>query len=110
MNLSATDKKAAIQLLREVGVSPRHLGYRILGIAIPMYARNEFQGITKELYPSLAEHIGRTPGAVERTIRYAIGRAWENGSRAAWERFFPGLTEAPSNMVFIIRLSEYLSV
>lgn len=97
------------QMLRELEFSPCHTGYKMLCIAIPSYAKNNTQSITKELYPSLSKQFGSFNfQAAERSIRYAIAEAWRHGDPEHWKRYFPKCAKAPSNMVFIAELSELL--
>lgn len=109
MQTSHTAQELTRQMLHELGFSPRLSGYKALCLAIPNYAQNSSQSITKELYPYLRREFGYIrPAAVERTIRYAISEAWERGDPGAWGRYFPRCSKAPSNMVLIATLAEYI--
>lgn len=94
---------------------PSHLdGYRQLCIAIPLYAANPTQFLTKELYPEVAKRCGCKDGSlVEHSIRKAIHDAWKRRDVAVWCKYFPlntyGNHTCPSNKVFLCVLSELLN-
>lgn len=88
-------------------------GYRHLLIAIPLFAKNPQQFMTKELYPQVAKLCGCRDGrAVEHSIRKVIQAAWEHRDNAVWRKFFlpgpRGSIPCPSNKAFICMLSELL--
>lgn len=96
-------------LLHDLGFSSRHIGYKALCIAIPNYAQDNTQRVTKELYPGLRKQFGyESPTAIERPIRYAIAEAWHNGDPRLWQQYFPQSAKAPSNSVFIAAIAEQL--
>lgn len=94
---------------------PTHLdGYRQLCLAIPMFAQNPQQLITKELYPAVARLCGSRDGrAVEHSIRNAIHAAWKQRDNAIWRKYFSlgprGFIPCPTNKEFICRLAEILN-
>ena len=45
-------------------------------------------GITKELYPGIAERFNTTPSRVERAIRHAIEVAWSRGRIETINKYF----------------------
>lgn len=95
--------------LRELGFRVNHHGYKMLCKAIMKYAEDNTQSVTKELYPAIRKEYGYShSNAVERSIRYAIYKAWNDGDPEAWNRYFHGFSKAPSNLVFIATLSEFL--
>ena len=88
-------------------------GYRHLLVAIPLFAKNPQQFMTKELYPQVAKLCGCRDGrAVEHSIRKAIHAAWEHRDNTIWRKFFipgpRGSIPCPSNKEFICRLAELL--
>ena len=109
MNTTITVQDLTRHMLLELKL-PTHLwGYKILCAAIPSYARNNTQSITKELYPHLAKQFGLPhPKAAEHSIRYTISEAWNRRDPDVWDQYFPGSKKAPSNLVFIAALAEYL--
>ena len=105
--LDAQTERKVRQLLWELGFPPHTMGYKQLCIAIPLYGKDREQSLSCNLYPAVAEvfHL-RDSRAVERAIRTAITKAWQN--QAGWERYFPGHTKPPSNKVFIAAMAEQL--
>lgn len=93
---------------------PTHLdGYRQLCLALPMYAKDPQQLLTKELYPAIAQVCGCKDGrAVEHSIRKAIQTAWRKRNSNVWRKYFPvgprGTVPCPTNKEFICCLAEYL--
>lgn len=94
---------------------PVHLdGYRQLCLALPMFAQNPQQLLTKELYPAVARKCGCKDGrSVEHSIRKAIQAAWAQKDNAIWRKYFAlgprGCIACPTNKEFICRLAEILN-
>ena len=94
---------------------PTHLdGYRQLCLALPMFAQNPQQLLTKELYPAVARLCSCKDGrAVEHSIRKAIHAAWKHRDNAIWRKYFTlhphGKSACPTNKEFICRLAEILN-
>ncbi len=73
---------AVTNLIHEIGIPAHIKGYIYLRDAI-IKVINQVDllgGITKELYPSIAEKYNTTPSRVERAIRHAIEVAWNRGN------------------------------
>ena len=89
---------------------PNHLdGYRQLALALPIFAKNPQQLLTKELYPTVARSYGCTDSrAVEHSIRKAIHAAWRYRDIAIWRKYFSDRDICPTNKEFICRLAEIL--
>ena len=93
---------------------PTHLdGYRQLCIALPLFAQNPQQFLTKELYPTVAKLCGsKDSRSVEHSVRKAIQAAWKQRDNALWRKYFPlnsqGWISCPSNKEFLCRLAEIL--
>ena len=49
---------------------------------------NLLGGVTKELYPMIAQKFQTTPSRVERAIRHAIELAWDRGNVEMMTKFF----------------------
>lgn len=97
------------QVLMELGLQPKRIGYQFLCVAIPYFAERRNLSMKKELYPYIAKEFGYPDDrGIERAFRTAISDGWARGYRKAWERYFPDCTKAPSNMVFIATLAEHL--
>ena len=93
---------------------PTHLdGYRQLCLALPLFAKNPRQLLTKELYPAIAQLCGCSDSrSVEHSIRTAIHAAWKHKDNAIWRKYFTitsvGKSSCPTNKEFICRLAEIL--
>ena len=97
------------QTLLELGIPVNRVGFQYLCIAVPAYAKDSMQSLTKELYPAIGRQFGYPNGyAVERAIRNVIVEAWEHGNADAWVQYFPRCDKAPSNSLFIATLAERL--
>ena len=100
--------------LHELGVPSHIKGYQYIreGISI-IYERPEtIGGITKELYPELANKFDTTVSRVERAIRHAIEVSWNRGSWNLMEEVFGHSVDydraKPTNSEFIVTLSDKL--
>ena len=111
---SPTKHAAMLHHLQLLNI-PHHLdGYRQLCVAIPLFAANPNQFLTKELYPEVAKQCGYSNGSlVEHSIRKAIHDAWKQRDIAVWRKYFPqntyGHHPCPSNKVFLCVLAELFS-
>lgn len=95
--------------LRMLGVPVHRKGYRQLAIAVAIFATDNTQSLTKEIYPAVAKLTGIVDWRlVERDIRTVIQYAWANRDSTIWRIYFQELEKAPSNKVFISVLSEML--
>jgi len=65
----------------EVGIMPNLSGYRYLVAAIMFVISDaeKYRGLTKNLYPAIAEKFGVNSCVVERTIRHALLVAGQSG-------------------------------
>ena len=89
-------------------------GYRQLALALPLFAANPQQLLTKELYPAVARLCSCKDGrSVEHSIRKAIHAAWLHRDNAIWRKYFligsGGAASCPTNKEFICRLAELLN-
>lgn len=96
--------------LVQLGFGPHLDGFRYLCKAIPLFAQDTGQAITKELYVAVGECFNKDARQVERSIRSAIEGAWKRRSDAQWSRFFTpgpgGCVPKLSNGKFIAHLSH----
>ena len=98
-----------IKMLHHLRISVHRLGYKCLTIAIPCYAINDTQSLTKEIYPYVANRLGYTDWhGVERAIRTVILDAWVQRDMETWEEYFPKQKKVPTNKQFMAVLSERL--
>ncbi|MBQ8358296.1 MAG: sporulation initiation factor Spo0A C-terminal domain-containing protein [Oscillospiraceae bacterium] len=96
-------------ILLELGFPVHCTGYKQLKVGIPQFALDDQQSLAYELYPFISQTLNCTqPSAVERSIGRSIARAWQYGSRDAWEKYFPGSRRAPTNKRFIATIAEYI--
>lgn len=108
----AEEEETIHSMLRALGFSNKHIGYRCLIEAIRSIAEKPDQLYTKELYPSVGQIIGCNWRQVERDIRTAMDSAWENRDMTVWQEFFPhrlGLCRKPTNSELISTLGQLLS-
>uniref|UniRef100_A0A7C2IWB7 Stage 0 sporulation protein A homolog n=1 Tax=Ammonifex degensii TaxID=42838 RepID=A0A7C2IWB7_9THEO len=105
---------AVTNIIHEIGVPAHIKGYHYLRDAILMVVNeiNLLGGITKELYPMIAQKYNTTPSRVERAIRHAIELAWDRGNVEAISKFF-GYTVnmakgKPTNSEFIAMIADKL--
>ncbi len=102
------------KILHELGIPSHIKGYQYIreGIGI-VYERPEIiGGITKELYPELANKFETTVSRVERAIRHAIEVSWNRGSWDMMEEIFGHSVDIdkakPTNSEFIVTIADKL--
>ncbi len=82
------------------------------GLIRALEDRSVLRGVTKSLYRDIAKDFGTTAACVERSIRSAIERAWQQKTSADRHVYFGSLFDAydqpPSNVPFLTALTEYL--
>lgn len=95
--------------LSRLGVRSNLSGSQYLKDAIPLFAGDPGQLITKELYANVGKPYGKNSQQVERAMRNAIELAWIEGNRSAWQQYFPDCANArPANRSFIARFAQLL--
>lgn len=103
-------KQKITQLLHNMGVPPHYKGFSYLREAALMCVEDGYLGggLTKEMYPALAERFGTTSGGVEAAIRNAVISAWENGNTAYISKLCGGkdIGRVPTNSLIIAKISE----
>ena len=101
---------AASNMLLALGVSTKLRGYGYLREAVAEAVYHPGQMITKELYPKVGKLCDASPVQVERSIRSAIAKAWQQRDEGVWRQIFqvsPGSAlERPTNAVFISGIAE----
>lgn len=102
------------KILHELGIPSHIKGYQYIreGISI-LYERPEVVGgITKELYPDIAEKFNTTVSRVERAIRHAIEVSWNRGNWDLMEEIFGHSVDIdkakPTNSEFIVTVADKL--
>lgn len=103
---------AATKFLREFGIPAHTKGYRYLREAIVLVAENPelMEGVTKKLYPKIAELYDSTAERVERAVRHAIESGCTKGDTEALNYYFSHrITKdklKPTNAEFIATISD----
>lgn len=91
-------------LLGRFSVPMGFLGSQCLLRAIPLLEEDPGQCLTVSLYPAVGKALGMNWHLVERDIRYAVAKGWEEGNRELWLRHFP--RGKPRNGEFLARMAE----
>lgn len=101
------------RLLHDFGI-PSHInGYEYIREAIfELYNSNK--GITKEIYPIIANKFNTSISRVERSIRHAIEISWNRGNIELIEEYFGHSVDLdrakPTNIEFIMTLADKLKL
>lgn len=101
-------------IIHEIGIPAHIKGYIYLRDAILMVVgRVELlSGVTKELYPAIAQKYRTTPSRVERAIRHAIEVAWNRGNVDLINNLFGHTVNhergKPTNSEFIAMVADKL--
>lgn len=107
---TAPDPRTTLSgVLLDLGIPTRLRGYGYLREAILLMAGSPGQSITKELYPAVAAVCSTEAVSVERSIRSAIGAAWQRRDGSVWKTYFGPEPSRPSNGEFICRLANSLN-
>ena len=102
------------KILHELGIPSHIKGYQYIreGINIIYDQPETIGGITKELYPELANKYDTTVSRVERAIRHAIEVSWNRGSWDLMEEIFGHSVDVdkakPTNSEFIVTIADKL--
>lgn len=102
------------KILHELGIPSHIKGYQYIreGIGIIFEHPETIGGITKELYPELAQKFDTTVSRVERAIRHAIEVSWNRGSWELMEEIFGHSVDIdkakPTNSEFIVTIADKL--
>lgn len=101
-----------VVLLLELDVPTNYDGFDYLVRGIMIYAKDPSQMMVKGLYPAIAATYDKEIAVpqIESAIRSAIKTAWKRFDALAWNRYFQGFTERPSNAEFISRIARILEV
>lgn len=102
------------KMLHELGIPSHIKGYQYIreGIGIIFERPETIGGITKELYPELANKFDTTVSRVERAIRHAIEVSWNRGNWTLMEEIFGHSVDIdkakPTNSEFIVTIADKL--
>ena len=104
------------KVLHELGIPSHIKGYQYIreGISIVYNSPDKIGGITKELYPELANKYDTTVSRVERAIRHAIEVSWNRGDWDLMEEIFGHSVDIdkakPTNSEFIVTVADKLKL
>ena len=102
------------KILHELGIPSHIKGYQYIRDGVYMIFDNPdmIGGITKELYPELANKFDTTVSRVERAIRHAIEVSWNRGNWDLMEEIFGHSVDIdkakPTNSEFIVTVADKL--
>lgn len=108
------NRKEISMLLMSTGMSPALKGFDYIIDSVEMINENrEFlYSITNLLYPTLAEKYKCTPSSVERCIRHAIEKSFENARASIIEKIFGNTYNfakgKPTNAEYLGALAEQI--
>lgn len=100
------------KMLHDLGIPSHIKGYQFLRDSVYMVFNNPeiIGGITKELYPELAERYETTVSRVERAIRHAVEISWMRGDLELMENIFGHSVDInkakPTNSEFIVTIAD----
>ena len=109
-------KISLTKLLHELGVPSNIKGYQYVREGILLLYENPsiIGGITKELYPEIAEKFDTSVSRVERAIRHAIEVSWNRGNIDLMDEVFGHSVDydkaKPTNSEFIVTLADKLKL
>ena len=102
------------KMLHSLGIPSHIKGYQYIRESIMLIYRNPYiiGGITKELYPEVANRYKTTSSRVERAIRHAIEVSWNRGDYEYMEELFGHSVDydraKPTNSEFIATVADKL--
>lgn len=105
---------AITKILHELGIPSHIKGYQYIreGVSLIFDNPEMIGGITKELYPELANKFDTTVSRVERAIRHAIEVSWNRGNWDLMEEIFGNSVDIdrakPTNSEFIVTVADKL--
>ena len=108
-------EKLISRLLIEIGIPANIGGYTYSREALLLMLQYNIKvQVTKYVYPDVAKKCKVTSSSVERCIRHAIERAWENGNLEVQNEIFGYTVKAkkgkPTNSEFLFQIADYISL
>lgn len=99
------------EVMFKLGIPANIKGYHYLREALMLCATNfeYIHGITKVLYPTVANRFSSTPTRVERAIRHSIDVLWTQGNADVIHAYFgqrPTIRSKPTNSELIAVLAD----
>ena len=104
------------KMLHSLGIPSHIKGYQYIRESILLIYRNPYiiGGITKELYPEIADKYDTSVSRVERAIRHAIEVSWNRGDIDLMEKIFGHSVDydraKPTNSEFIVTIADKLKL
>ena len=104
------------KLLHDLGMPSHIKGYQYIRDAIEMMYNNPnlFSGITKEVYPFIANKYNTTSSRVERAMRHAIEVSWSRGDYDLMDDIFGHSVDfdraKPTNSEFLATLADKINL
>ncbi len=98
-------------LVRSLGIGATYRGYRYLVMAVSLCLEDEdyLLGISKLLYPKIAELCHTSAGSVERDLRTVVNVCWERGNKGLLQEISPcPLSGRPTTGEFVDILTCHL--
>lgn len=109
-------EKEITNIMHDIGVPAHIRGHQYLreAILISIHNNEMIGGVTKTLYPKVAEAYDTTPSRVERAIRHAIEVAWGRGRLDTLQNVFGytiNVTKGkPTNSEFIAMIADKMKL
>ncbi|MEA5059629.1 MAG: sporulation initiation factor Spo0A C-terminal domain-containing protein [Candidatus Pelethousia sp.] len=104
------DRIFPADVLHEIGMQPKYKGYAYLLFMLQQTERRPemMYNLSHGLYMMTMRHFMITRNNMERNIRFAIRRTWEDGNQAAIRRIFGAydMQDVPSVAEFLTILTE----
>lgn len=99
------------RLLRSLGATGRPYGYRYMEFIVDYMIchQDDYQFVTKAVYPETAKHFGVTASSVERAIRTLVHSIWKGEDHSNLDCIAGvKLEKAPTNSEFIDMIVAYI--
>lgn len=104
------ESKIDMELFR-LGFPPDLKGFNYIRDSIIILIKDPdmIYGITKNIYPLIAERSSTKPSVVERAIRISIKAAWDKSGENTLYNFFSHYSERPTNRTVLAFLCKYIN-
>lgn len=107
------DKRLARYLIY-LGMPVSLRGFELVISAVKLAVEQSNAGITKVIYPKLAEQFGTYASRVERAIRHAIEATWNRGDMDVLQHVFGNTIDPdrgkPTNIMFIRTIAKHVEL
>ncbi len=105
-----TADQRVTKMLHDMGVPPHYKGFTYLKDAVLICNEDGYfaGGLTKAIYPALAQKYHTTASGVEAAIRNAVVAAWEHGNKSHIRRLCEPYCDErmPTNSLIIAKIAE----